>query len=149
MSWTAFNACQLKYKNEKCHSVKCCRFLGCRMYGFLADIDECASDPCMNSGTCSTANVNMYSCDCVAGYTGTNCETGNSYAPGWINFYTYHFHHDALMRQPTNTVSSTLSIVQWNRTEHYSSYTQMHWNFAYRSELLRRQIVCHFQYNWW
>ena len=42
----------------------------------FADIDECSSNPCMNGATCTDA-VNSYTCGCVAGYTGTHCETGN------------------------------------------------------------------------
>ena len=41
---------------------------------YQLDIDECASNPCENSGTCADA-VNGYTCSCVAGFTGTNCET--------------------------------------------------------------------------
>ena len=33
------------------------------------DIDECASNPCQNSGTC------CYSCSCLPGYTGDECQT--------------------------------------------------------------------------
>ena len=40
-----------------------------------SDIDECLSGPCENGGTC-TDEVNGYICSCVAGYTGTLCETG-------------------------------------------------------------------------
>ena len=43
----------------------------------LVDINECSSSPCMNGVTCSDA-VNSYTCVCVAGYTGTHCETGES-----------------------------------------------------------------------
>ena len=39
------------------------------------DINECSPDPCQNGGTCSTPFVNLYSCECVAGYEGNNCET--------------------------------------------------------------------------
>ena len=39
------------------------------------DINECSSSPCLNGGTC-TDGVNSYSCKCVAGYTGKDCETG-------------------------------------------------------------------------
>ena len=46
----------------------------------ILEIDECASHPCQNEGTCNNA-VNEYLCTCKAGYTDTNCETGlsNSY----------------------------------------------------------------------
>ena len=40
----------------------------------LPDIDECASSPCQNGGTCTDA-VNSYTCACVAGYNGDDCET--------------------------------------------------------------------------
>eukprot|EP01048_Picozoa_sp_COSAG05_P016782 COSAG05_NODE_2207_length_3397_cov_6.909642_1_plen_776_part_01 len=36
------------------------------------NIDDCASGPCANSGTC-TDGVDSYSCACAAGYSGTNC----------------------------------------------------------------------------
>ena len=39
------------------------------------DIDECGSDPCDNGAVCKD-HVDEYSCDCVAGYTGDTCETG-------------------------------------------------------------------------
>ena len=38
-----------------------------------ADINECASSPCRNGGTC-VDGVNSYSCNCDARYTGANCE---------------------------------------------------------------------------
>lgn len=38
-------------------------------------INECASIPCMHSGTC-TDTVNGYTCECTDGYTGVICETG-------------------------------------------------------------------------
>lgn len=40
-----------------------------------ADINECDSSPCQNGASCSD-EVNAYSCICVAGYTGTECQTG-------------------------------------------------------------------------
>ena len=43
----------------------------------LLDINECASNPCQNGGTC-VDEVNRYSCSCYKGYKGTNCEKGNS-----------------------------------------------------------------------
>ena len=41
----------------------------------VSDIDECASNPCVNDATC-VDNVNGYTCNCAAGYTGTHCEQG-------------------------------------------------------------------------
>ena len=47
-----------------------------RLTQFLfPDIDECASEPCMNAATC-VDRWNRYTCDCDAGYEGTHCETG-------------------------------------------------------------------------
>lgn len=41
------------------------------------DVDECESNPCENDATCTDA-VNMYTCTCADGYTGTHCETGEA-----------------------------------------------------------------------
>ena len=42
---------------------------------FLPDIDDCMPGICLNGGTCNDG-INSYTCECVTGYTGTNCETG-------------------------------------------------------------------------
>ena len=39
----------------------------------LAEINECWSNPCVNGATC-TDHVGSYSCQCVPGYEGTNCQ---------------------------------------------------------------------------
>ena len=39
------------------------------------DINECDRNPCQNGGTC-VDKINSYQCECVPGYTGTNCITG-------------------------------------------------------------------------
>ena len=41
------------------------------------DIDECASSPCQNGGSC-TDQVYNYTCSCVGGYGGANCENDYS-----------------------------------------------------------------------
>ena len=47
----------------------------CILYYFL-DIDECGSNPCKNGGTCGDG-IFSYTCTCVPGYTGHDCETGD------------------------------------------------------------------------
>ena len=42
---------------------------------FLTDINECASNPCSNNGTCEDL-INSFQCNCTGGYNGTVCETG-------------------------------------------------------------------------
>ncbi|XP_035687857.1 brevican core protein-like [Branchiostoma floridae] len=50
------------------------------------DVDECASNPCQNGGTC-TDGLNRYTCECVAGFTGDNCETAPLTCPsGYVQF---------------------------------------------------------------
>ncbi|XP_070181224.1 fibropellin-3-like [Littorina saxatilis] len=39
----------------------------------FADIDECASSPCQNGGSC-VDQANAYTCNCSAGYTGDHCQ---------------------------------------------------------------------------
>ena len=43
---------------------------------FKTDIDDCASHPCKNNGSC-TDRVNGFNCSCTPGFNGTQCETGN------------------------------------------------------------------------
>ena len=45
-------------------------------YPLKTDIDDCASHPCKNNGTC-TDRVNGFNCSCTPGYNGSRCETGN------------------------------------------------------------------------
>ena len=39
------------------------------------NIDECASSPCQNGGTCTDGN-NSYTCVCNTSFSGNQCETG-------------------------------------------------------------------------
>ena len=49
-------------------------------------MDECASSPCQNGGTCVNS-FGSYSCNCDAGDTGDNCETGNLCLDPCCQFY--------------------------------------------------------------
>ena len=40
----------------------------------ISDINECASEPCENGGTCID-EVDGFECDCTAAFGGTFCET--------------------------------------------------------------------------
>ena len=55
-----------------------CLFFGVllgHMY-FVTDIDECASSPCENGGTC-TDKINSFECTCVYDlYRGSVCHDG-------------------------------------------------------------------------
>ena len=42
---------------------------------FGLDVDECASGPCQNGGTC-VDQVNGYLCHCAPGYVDLQCQTG-------------------------------------------------------------------------
>ena len=41
------------------------------------DVDECVSSPCENGGTCNDG-INSYTCYCLPGYEGDNCEIGTN-----------------------------------------------------------------------
>ncbi|XP_033105221.1 uncharacterized protein LOC117107621 [Anneissia japonica] len=47
------------------------------LFGSNLSPDLCFSHPCLNGGAC-TAFRNRYSCDCLNGYSGTNCENYNA-----------------------------------------------------------------------
>ncbi|XP_066295931.1 sushi, von Willebrand factor type A, EGF and pentraxin domain-containing protein 1-like isoform X4 [Branchiostoma lanceolatum] len=40
----------------------------------LAGVNECASNPCMNGGSC-VDHINTFTCLCTPGYSGINCQT--------------------------------------------------------------------------
>ena len=47
-------------------------------FSFVLDIDDCESDPCQNGATC-VDGVNSYTCICVKGFTGHDCETSENF----------------------------------------------------------------------
>ena len=46
-------------------------------YLYIADINECESNPCQHSGLCVDL-PNSYQCDCTEGYRGDNCQIGKA-----------------------------------------------------------------------
>ena len=46
---------------------------------FIIDIDDCATFPCQNDGTC-VDGVGDYTCTCMTGYDGKNCQNSMSSA---------------------------------------------------------------------
>eukprot|EP00057_Strongylocentrotus_purpuratus_P007333 XP_011661807.1 PREDICTED: low-density lipoprotein receptor-related protein 4-like [Strongylocentrotus purpuratus] len=44
--------------------------------GFHVVVDSCSAEPC-SFGTCHPLGVSNYECDCVTGFTGKDCNTGN------------------------------------------------------------------------
>ena len=43
------------------------------MFLSYPDIDECASDPCVNALSCDNG-VDSFVCQCIGGYNGVHCE---------------------------------------------------------------------------
>ena len=59
--------------NSKCQISKNSKLIA-NLEILIADINECASNPCQNGGTC-VDGINWYFCICDLGFAGDNCET--------------------------------------------------------------------------
>ena len=68
----------------------------------FSDVDECASSPCNNGGTCLNL-VNKYQCNCLAGFNGTTCNNG-----------TYNTNNNNMINNDNNnitTITKTIKII--------------------------------------
>ena len=55
--------------------LQICAMRGANFFAtFFADFANCQNDPCQNGGTCED-EIGRYTCQCLDGYTGINCQT--------------------------------------------------------------------------
>ena len=73
----------LYFKSELISDCACLPSYG----SFLADNNECSGVLCQNGGTCRD-EIGRYSCQCLPGFTGQNCQTGTALL-GYRKLWTY------------------------------------------------------------
>ena len=54
---------------------------------YIADINECDSNPCVNDGTCTDGD-NLFTCACAAGFMGDACEQSKIIFSTQYTFHT-------------------------------------------------------------
>ena len=88
----------------------------------FTDIDECAgSSPCENGGSCINKHGD-YVCDCVIGYHGKNCNSGERFI--FLMQYLIDLFVAALHRFAWGTNGKHCS--DWNRKQVFSSHVTLH-----------------------
>ena len=64
----------VNFQHRLSHSTSIITFV-LFLLNFSLDLDDCVSHNCSNGASCIDG-INSYSCNCSAGFTGLNCETG-------------------------------------------------------------------------
>lgn len=54
----------------------------------VVDVDECASLPCQNQGTC-VDGINQFTCSCPPGFTDVLCQTGEVIITLFRSYYVH------------------------------------------------------------
>ncbi|XP_022236324.1 neurogenic locus notch homolog protein 1-like isoform X2 [Limulus polyphemus] len=94
--------------------------------------DPCASNPCLNEGTC-LKNTNNYSCDCRYGFVGINCEELNYCKYNFVNYTS----GDEYCRDNNAT------CVPNNKTKYFSCSCNVNSTyFDYNEETCKGIITC-------
>ena len=69
--------CISGYTGNQCETSKSFRVLFSIIIFSCLDIDDCASWPCNNGGRCID-EIDSFTCQCLPGFTGVQCETSES-----------------------------------------------------------------------
>ena len=56
-------------------------------FALFADVDECASNPCINNGVCENL-IDMFLCNCTNDYIGYRCNLGMFEARTCVSTHT-------------------------------------------------------------
>ncbi len=70
------------------------------------EVNECHSNPCQYGGTC-TDQIGGYHCTCLAGFTGTECQTGEFYVGHSSN-------HSTITVLPHSRDIKMLNALNWS-----------------------------------